>query len=116
MSQIRTVFGLLLLSAALAGCSKSSSDAADTAAAVSPTAAAITGVADCDNFLNAYEQCLVDKVPAAASAQMKLGIDQWKNAWKTMAENAATRDTLPQICAQTRAASAPALQAYGCTL
>ncbi|MDZ4812068.1 MAG: hypothetical protein SGI99_05550 [Pseudomonadota bacterium] len=110
MSLIRTVSGLLLLSAALAGCSKSSSDRADTAAAT------ITGIADCDNFLNAYEQCLADKVPAAASAQMKLGIDQWKNAWKSMAENSATRDSLPQICAQTRAASAPALQAYGCTL
>lgn len=116
MSQICTVSGLLLLSAVFAGCSKSSSDAADTAAAVSPTAAAITGVADCDNFLHAYEHCLTDKIPAAASAQMKLGMDQWKSAWKSMAENSATRDALPQICAQTRAASAPALQAYGCTL
>lgn len=110
MSLIRAASGLLFLCAAFAGCSKSSSDGASTAA-VSPSVAAITGVADCDNFLNAYEQCLVDKVPAASSAQMKLGIDQWKSAWKTMAENSATRDSLPQICAQTRAASAPALQA-----
>jgi hypothetical protein len=113
MSSIRTLSVSLLLVAGLAACSKSPAGDASTAA---PGADAITGIADCDEFLHAYEQCLADKIPAEARAQMQSGIAQWKSAWKTMAENAATRDSLPGVCRQTREASAPALKAYGCAL
>lgn len=121
MTKIRAFVCLLLAAATLAGCSKSDSPAAPaasapTAATATATADAVTGVADCDQFLSAYEQCLSDKVPEQARAQMKTGIDQWKNAWRDMANNAATKDALPQICQQARASSKPALDAYGCSI
>lgn len=113
MSLIRTLSVSLVLASGLTACSKSPSDAPSSAA---PGTAAITGIADCDEFLNAYEQCLADKIPAESRAQMQAGIAQWKSAWKTMAENSATRESLPGVCKQTREASAPALKAYGCAL
>lgn len=113
MSLIRSVTVTLLLAGLLAACSKSpSGDAATPVTSVE----AVTGIPECDSFLNAYEHCLADKIPAEAGAQMKSGIEQWKNAWKTMASNDATRAGLPQACQQARDASAPALKAYGCTL
>jgi hypothetical protein len=113
MSLIRTLSVSLLLAATLAACSKSPSGGS---AATSGSADVVTGIADCDEFLNAYEQCLADKIPAESRAQMQAGIAQWKSAWKTMAENSATRDSLPGVCKQTREATAPALKAYGCAL
>jgi len=92
------------------------SPAAEPAASPTTSAAAFTGVAACDDFLAAYEQCVTEKMPAQARDQMKVGLDQWKKSWRDMANNAAMKDSLPQICAQSRDASKPALQAYGCTL
>ena len=121
MSKFRALACLLLTAALLSGCSKSeppaAPDSATPAAAAAPsTANAVTGISECDQFLSAYEQCLSDKVPEQARAQMKLGIDQWKNAWRDMANNAATKDALPQICQQARASSKPTLDAYGCSI
>lgn len=128
---IRTPLVLALL-IALTACSKSEPPAstaapaatpatasapAETAAAPAPTAAAVvTGIAECDDFLSAYEQCVSAKVPEQVRAQMQTGLDQWKSAWKGMAENPATQSSLPQMCKQARDSSLPALQAYGCTL
>lgn len=139
MLSIRILSLALVCTGLLAGCSESnppatSTPAASTAApapaATTPapapaaadpappaaTAAAVTGIAACDDFLSAYEQCVTAKIPEASRAAMQGGLDQWKASWKSMAENAATRDTLPQVCQQAREASVPALQAYGCTL
>jgi len=96
----------------LAACS----DSAKAPAASVATITAVTGVADCDQFLSAYEQCLSDKVPAASRDAMMSGIAQWKTAWHDMAANAATKDMLPQICKQARDASRAAMQAYDCAL
>ena len=112
MSLNRMLFTTLLMTGLVAACSKSPSG--DSSASVTNTV--VTGIADCDNFLNAYEQCLSDKIPAESRAQMKTGMDSWKSAWKSMADNPATRDQLPQICKQAREATVPALKAYGCDL
>lgn len=121
----RTLMCPLILATLLGACSQSDPPAATTAApttaataaaAPAPAAEAVTGVADCDQFLSAYEQCVTEKVPAEVRAQMKTGIDQWKTAWRDMANNAATRDALPQICQQARTSSKPALDAYGCSI
>lgn len=124
MSKVRALACLILTAALAAACSKSdppaaptaASTAAPTTAATVPTADAVTGIADCDQFLSAYEQCVSEKVPEQVRAQMKTGIEQWKSAWRDMASNAATKDALPQICQQARASSKPALDAYGCSI
>lgn len=126
---------VLSLLIALTACSKSEPPASTAAPATAPTASApaettapapadtapapaagITGIAECDDFLTAYEQCVTAKVPEQVRAQMQTGLDQWKSAWKGMAENPATQSSLPQMCKQARDSSLPALQAYGCTL
>ena len=113
---LRSMLILSLLSAAVVtGCSKSPAGGDTAPSSGATTTATITGIADCDSFLNAYEQCLADKVPAESRAQMQAGIEQWKSAWKQMAENDATRGTLPGICKQARDATIPALKAYGCS-
>lgn len=119
---MRTTAALLLATLTLAACSEQAAapaaqpatpPAAEPAAA---TAAAVTGIAECDQFLAAYEQCLSDKMPAEARAQMQVGFDQWKKSWAEMAANDATKASLPMVCQQSRDASKPALQAYGCSL
>lgn len=124
MSKSPALLCTLALATLLGACAKSDPPAASPApsapiaASTAPpaTADAVTGVADCDQFLSAYEQCVTEKVPAQVRDQMKAGIDQWKTAWRDMANNAATRDSLPQICQQARASSKPALDAYGCSI
>lgn len=131
---MRTTAALLLATLTLAACSEQAAPPAATSApapAAAPaappatppaaepaaaTAAAVTGIAECDQFLAAYEQCLSDKMPAEARAQMQVGFDQWKKSWAEMAANDATKASLPMVCQQSRDASKPALQAYGCSL
>lgn len=114
MSLTRRLALALFSAGLLSACSKEAEQAtSSTTGAVAP---GITGVPECDQFLAAYEQCLMDKIPAEARAQMGSGIEQWKTAWKSMADNPGTRSALPAACAQARDASAPALKAYGCAL
>ncbi len=125
----------LALTLALSACSSSEpptsaqpgtpAAATDTATEATPTtpasvdSAAVegpTGVAECDQFLAAYEQCLVDSVPAQARDPMQAGLAQWKQAWKDLAANKTTRDALPQACNQARETSRQSLQTFGCAL
>jgi hypothetical protein len=127
------VFAAALCALALSACSESSkpastaatTPAATEAPAATPapvatetvaTAAVVTGIADCDTFLSAYEQCITEHAPAEVRDQLAAGISQWKTAWQQMAANDASKASLPQICKQARDSSAPALQAYGCSL
>lgn len=131
---MRITAALLLATLTLTACSEQAAPPAATntpdpaAAPATPPAAApaaqpaaapaatVTGIAECDEFLAAYEQCLSDKMPAEARAQMQVGFDQWKKSWADMAANEATKASLPMVCQQSRDASKPALQAYGCSL
>lgn len=96
--------------------SASAQPAASTASTPAATSTAVTGIAECDDFLNAYRQCVTANVPAASRAALQSGLDQWSASWKQMADNPATRDALPQVCAQARSATQASVQAYGCSL
>ena len=130
-SPLRVVFPILTLLVALTliGCEKENAGAAastPTAAPAAQTSAAqpaadsvvdaVTGVAECDRFLHDYRQCVSANVPAASRAAVQTGLDQWSKSWKEMAANPATKESLPQICAQARSATQASAQAYGCTL
>lgn len=114
MSLTRKLALALLSLGLLSACAKEAEEA--TGGSTAAAATAITGIPECDQFLAAYEQCLIDRIPAGASAQMRTGIEQWKTAWKMMADNPGTRSALPAACGQARDASAPTLKAYGCAL
>jgi len=114
MSLTRTLALAVLSLGWLSACSK---EAAETTSGAARTEAPrITGVLECDQFLAAYEQCLMEKIPAEARAQMDSGIAQWKTAWKAMTDDAEALAALPVVCRQARDASLPALRAYGCAL
>ena len=73
------------------------------------------GIAECDNFITAYETCVSSKVPAAAQANLKASVATWRTQWKKLADNPQTRGTLAAACKTQREATVTAMKAYNCT-
>jgi hypothetical protein len=88
---------------------------ASPAATTSASSGQKTGVAACDDFIAAYEACVNDKVPAAARAQFKTSVAQWRKSWHDLAANPQTKATLPQVCKTTAEQARKSMKAYGCT-
>ena len=124
-----TVIACCLFSAlVLAACSKPESTPPSTAntntnkPAASPASSAVTtssadkiGIAECDDFLAAYESCVNSKVPAAARAQFNTGMAEWRKSWKQLAANPQTKATLAGVCKTQIDAAKTSMKAYGCT-
>jgi len=72
------------------------------------------GVAACDEFLEKYEKCVMDKVPDAQKEMMKGSIKQWREAWKQAAATPAGKTALESSCKQTLEAQKQATAAWGC--
>ncbi|HZT60704.1 MAG TPA: hypothetical protein VFA21_19015 [Pyrinomonadaceae bacterium] len=72
------------------------------------------GVAECDDFLAKYEACVNGKVPAAAQATFKTGMEQWRKSWKELAANPQTKATLQQVCKTQLDSAKTSLSSYGC--
>jgi hypothetical protein len=112
--------GLLVLA-----CSKSDDtnrNATSTAApASSPATTANTsggdkvGIAECDNFITAYENCVSSKVPEPARGPLKNAVATWRTEWKKLADNPQTRGTLAAACKTQRDATITQMKAYNCT-
>jgi cyclophilin family peptidyl-prolyl cis-trans isomerase/HEAT repeat protein len=73
------------------------------------------GVTECDAFIVKYNACVSSKVPETARAQYKSTIDQWRTAWKKLADNPKTRGALADACRQAASQQEAALKQYGCT-
>jgi hypothetical protein len=73
------------------------------------------GIAECDTFITAYENCVSSKVPEAARAQLRNAVTTWRTEWKKLADNPQTRGTLAAACKTQREATAAQMKAYGCT-
>lgn len=86
--------------------------APDAAPAVA--AEAVTGIAECDNFLAAYASCVNDKIPAESRAVFEQGLAQWRQSWADMAANAATKPLLADVCKTASNNASVAIAAYGC--
>ena len=127
---------LCVLSAAiLIGCSttgntnstttNSNSSSGSTAASTPSTPATTTtttasagdkiGVPECDDFIAKYDACVSAKVPEMARAQFQGAVKQWKDSWKKLAENPATKGSLAAACKQAKEQQEAALKTYGCT-
>jgi hypothetical protein len=90
-----------------------------TAADAKPATAAATtgdavGVAECDQYLTAYESCLKDKVPAAARDMMKTSFETTRASWRQAAATPEGRAGLGATCKAARDAARQATAAYGC--
>jgi len=73
------------------------------------------GIAECDNFITAYETCVSGKVPEAARAALKSSVATWRTEWKKLADNPQTRGTLAAACQRQRETTMAAMKAYNCT-
>ena len=73
------------------------------------------GIAECDNFINAYETCVSSKVPEQARASLKASVATWRTEWKKLADNPQTRGTLAAACTRQREQTMAAMKTYNCT-
>lgn len=113
----------ILCAAILIGCNKTENS--NTAADNSNKSTASTGttapsgdkigVPECDDFIAKYDACVSSKVPEMARAQYQGAIKQWRDSWKKLAADPATKGSLAAACKQARDQQEAALKSYGCT-
>jgi hypothetical protein len=117
------VFGLLLVACGKTEVTVNHNASASPAAKTSPASTPATtagatgakiGVADCDEFITAYEACVTSKVPEVARAQYKAGIEQWRTSWRQLAANPSTKATLTQVCKQAAEQARVSMKSYNC--
>ena len=115
------VFSILCV-AILIGCSKTEMSNSNSMADNKPMASGggsssgdKIGVPECDDFIAKYDACVSSKVPEMARAQYQNAIKQWRDSWKKLAADPATKGTLAAACKQARDQQEAALKSYGCT-
>jgi hypothetical protein len=122
------VIGLLLLACAK---QETNRNAAATTNATSPAPAGTprsnantatatatvekVGVAECDNFIAAYESCVSSKVPESARGPLRAAANRWRTDWKRMADNPQTRAALVEACHRQMETARTQLKPYNCT-
>ena len=79
------------------------------------SASAQVGVAECDAFITAYENCVNGKVPEASRAQFRTTLTTWRTEWKKLADNPQTRPTLVNVCKTHLENARTQMKAYNCT-
>jgi hypothetical protein len=72
------------------------------------------GVPECDSYMKKYIGCIETKVPEAARAAMRQGLDLTKAGWKQAASTPAGKAGLAQACTQAEASAKATMAAYGC--
>lgn len=72
------------------------------------------GVAECDDYLAKLDACVTGKVPEAARAQFRTGMEQTRASWRTLAANPQTRGSLAAACKTAGESAKATYKAYGC--
>lgn len=106
------IFGVLVLAALMACKKEESSSSTGTTSAASGES---VGVPECDEYLDKYETCLKEKVPAVARPQLEQSFKQTRETYKNLAANPATKASMPQTCKQALETTKSAMSSYGCT-
>ena len=73
------------------------------------------GIAECDNFIAAYETCVNSKVPETARPNVRASVARLRTDWKKMADDPQLRATLAAHCKAQRETTMAAMKAYNCT-
>ncbi|AVP99435.1 hypothetical protein C7S18_20675 [Ahniella affigens] len=89
---------------------------ADAAPAPAADAEVVTGIPECDEFLHQYQTCLADKVPEQTREVMLQGMAQWKQSWKDMVQDEATKAQLPEVCTRAKESTKSVMDMYGCAM
>jgi hypothetical protein len=105
---------LLLLAAAAASCHQSCGETgAQGDAGVAGKSAAV-GVADCDNYLTKYAQC-IERAPSERRKALQDDLDRTRAAWKSLADNPGTRPGLGQSCQLVLDTARENMKQYSCS-
>ncbi|HJT26612.1 MAG TPA: hypothetical protein VJ784_04305 [Pyrinomonadaceae bacterium] len=73
------------------------------------------GIAECDNFIAAYETCVNSKVEEAARANVRASVTRLRTDWKKMADDPQMRATLAAHCKAQRETTMATMKSYNCT-
>ena len=73
------------------------------------------GIAECDNFIAAYETCVNSRVEEGARANVRASVARLRTDWKKMADDPQLRATLAAHCKTQRETTMAAMKAYNCT-
>jgi hypothetical protein len=73
------------------------------------------GIAECDDFLAKYDECITKNVPEAQRAQYESSIKQWRDSWRQLAKNDMTKGTLAAACKQALEQAKSSMKSYNCT-
>jgi len=107
--------GALATAACSSGDTPAGAQSKSAPAAATPAAAGDSiGVAECDQYLSAYETCLKDKVPAAARDMMKSSFETTRASWRQAAGTPEGRAGLATACKAARDAARQSMASYGC--
>ncbi len=86
------------------------------AARPSPAArpfAEVTGVVECDRFLERYRQCLA-RLPEEMRPGMETALQAWEGSWKTMAASPTSGGNLAAMCTRTAENAWAAVARFNC--
>jgi hypothetical protein len=72
-------------------------------------------VAECDEYLTKYENCIKDKVPASVRSTFETSMASARTAYKTSAASPQAKATLAQTCAAALEQTKKSLASYNCT-
>ena len=73
------------------------------------------GVAECDEFIAAYDACVSKNVPEAAKAQYKAMLTNWRDEWRKAAATPQGKAGLAQACKMMIEQQRTAMKSYNCT-
>lgn len=105
---------LLALMAALMACKKGDESSEKPAEKSAASSGDKVGVPECDEYLDKYEKCLKDNVPAAARGPMEEAMKTTRDTWKQSASSAAGKSALAQACKQALDTAKTAMASYNC--
>ncbi len=121
LASLCVVFAFLLLACAKPEGSTNRSDStapasnATTPATMASNSGEKIGVAECDDFIAAYDACVSSKVPEVARAEYKAGLEQLRTSWRKLAANPNTRGSLAAACKQSAEQAKEQMKLYKCT-
>ncbi len=72
------------------------------------------GVPECDDYVQKYESCLTDKMPAQDQQIYRVRLESQRRAWQQMTADPTSHDTLVQQCKDASASAAQEFAKYGC--
>ncbi|MCB9578202.1 MAG: hypothetical protein H6717_14350 [Polyangiaceae bacterium] len=112
-SKIQVFLAAVLVTGALLACKKGKSEETSSTTAAA-SGGDSTGVAECDDYLNKYQNCVKDHVPEVARAGIQQSIDTMRATYKKTAENPVTKAGLAQGCKQALEQTKTAMSQYNC--